>query len=106
MLERMCIICRGKAPKRGGGVRKGEWSVLQLLRLVVVNGELTVDRAQKLPGRGAYIHCSPDCVVKLGQIARVARALRVSEGELSSSSVRQVVEELLQGELLRVSFSG
>jgi predicted RNA-binding protein YlxR (DUF448 family) len=105
MLERMCIICRGKAPKCWSRERSGAEVGEQLLRLVAVNGELVVDRAQNLPGRGAYVHRSTDCIIKLGQVGRVARALRISEGELSGVTVRQVVEELLQGELLKGSSS-
>jgi predicted RNA-binding protein YlxR (DUF448 family) len=46
---RTCVGCKTL------GTRKS------LIRLVLVNTELTIDEGKKLPGRGAWLHASKKC---------------------------------------------
>ncbi len=51
---RTCIACRGEKPKR------------EMLRVVKnAAGEIRLDFSGKLPGRGAYICDSAECIKKL-----------------------------------------
>lgn len=82
-IERTCCICRSKADKRG------------LLRVVAVNGDLVIDDSQSLPGRGGYVHPTPECLSRMGQVARWERALRVGDVGLKASQVSRVAMELM-----------
>lgn len=69
---RMCIACRLKEEKGG------------LLRFVLNDNQLTWDRKQKLPGRGAYLHAKASCVEKLRQQKlwqKAFRGVRVERGD-------------------------
>lgn len=50
MSERTCVVCRKACPKE------------LLLRLVVNEGVFTLDLAQRLEGRGAYVHPDTGCL--------------------------------------------
>jgi len=54
----------------GRGAAKAE-----LVRLVAREGSATVDHAQRLPGRGAYV-CGPECLRRAASHGGLARALR------------------------------
>ncbi len=54
----------------GRGAAKAE-----LVRLVARDGAATVDRAQTLPGRGAYV-CGAGCLGRAASRGALARALR------------------------------
>lgn len=54
---RMCISCREMLPKA------------TLIKLVVENGEVVIDKTQKKFGRGAYI-CKKEECIKLAQKKR------------------------------------
>jgi uncharacterized protein len=82
-IERTCCICRSKGDKRS------------LLRLVAQASSLVVDYHQRLPGRGAYMHPSAECVSRSGQVARWERALRLKAGSLDARQVSGVVMELM-----------
>ncbi|MFN2536638.1 MAG: YlxR family protein [Mycobacteriales bacterium] len=73
---RTCVGCRSRAAKPA------------LLRVVVVDGVLTVDPAGRLPGRGASVHPDPACVDLADRRRAFARALRVT-GPLDASPVRE-----------------
>jgi predicted RNA-binding protein YlxR (DUF448 family) len=45
------------------------------VRLVVCHGALVADRAQRLPGRGAYV-CSTPCLARAGRRGGLQRAFR------------------------------
>lgn len=83
--ERTCWVCRSKGGKR------------ELLRLVVRDGALVWDELQRIEGRGAYIHSTPECLSKMGQVARLERSLRLSSGTLSSAEVSALARVLLSG---------
>jgi uncharacterized protein len=49
-----------------------------LLRLVAVGDEIVPDVAARLPGRGAYLHPSEECLARAQRRRAIPRALRVS----------------------------
>ena len=60
---RMCIACRGEKPKR------------EMLRVVRnADGRIDLDFSGKLPGRGAYLCDSADCVRKLRRFRLLNKA--------------------------------
>ncbi|MCE1175094.1 MAG: DUF448 domain-containing protein [Propionibacteriales bacterium] len=62
--QRMCLACRARD------------DVSALWRLAVVDGAVVVDRARRLPGRGAHVH--PGCAETLAaRRGVVGRALKV-----------------------------
>jgi predicted RNA-binding protein YlxR (DUF448 family) len=73
---RTCVGCRERAPKT------------TLLRVVVVDGQLVVDPAGRLPGRGAYVHPDPRCVDLAEKRRALPRALRVP-GPLDHGPLRE-----------------
>lgn len=72
---RTCVGCRTRGDKPA------------LVRVVVVDAELAVDRAGRLPGRGAYVHPDLACVDLADRRRAFSRALRVS-GPLDVEPVR------------------
>ncbi|WP_440711007.1 YlxR family protein [Herbiconiux sp. YIM B11900] len=71
---RTCVGCRARATRSS------------LLRVVAKEQVLVVDEAASLPGRGAWLHPSPDCF-RLAVTRRVfGRALRV-EGTLDTTTL-------------------
>lgn len=81
--ERTCCVCRSKGDKRA------------LIRLVVAEGELTVDLQHRLPGRGGYVHPTVVCVSRMGPAQRWERVFRLSGGSLEAPQVARVVESLM-----------
>ncbi|MFD2758543.1 YlxR family protein [Gulosibacter faecalis] len=77
---RTCIGCRVRAPQE------------QLIRVVVVDARLRVDRNRALPGRGAWLHPQVGCVQNALDRKQFRRALRV--GELDETELRAYLEEL------------
>ena len=63
---RTCVGCRARASRAS------------LLRVVIRNGELVFDERAALPGRGAWVHPSPECVDTALRRRAFTRALRVS----------------------------
>lgn len=53
---------------------RGQGEKAELVRLVAVGGALVVDAAQRLPGRGAYLH--PACAGLALRRRALPRALR------------------------------
>jgi predicted RNA-binding protein YlxR (DUF448 family) len=45
------------------------------MRLVLSDATLVIDRAQRMPGRGAYV-CSPDCLLRARRRGGLQRAFR------------------------------
>jgi predicted RNA-binding protein YlxR (DUF448 family) len=62
---RTCVGCRRTAEKS------------ELVRLVWQQA-VVVDRRQRQPGRGAYLHPGPDCLAQAVRRRAVGRALRVT----------------------------
>lgn len=63
---RTCLGCRSRADKSS------------LLRVVAANGAVTPDPSATLPGRGAWVHPTTQCVEKAIARKTFGRALRVS----------------------------
>jgi predicted RNA-binding protein YlxR (DUF448 family) len=68
---RSCVGCRRRAGKS------------ELLRLTVVDGRVVVDRMQRRPGRGAYLHRSKDCLETAVGKRALPRALRTPAADAS-----------------------
>ena len=79
---RTCVACRVKAVRS------------ELLRIVLREGRLEVDERAVLPGRGAWVHPTVDCL-KLSVSRRIfARALKAS-GHLDASPLENRLEKLM-----------
>jgi uncharacterized protein len=76
---RTCVGCRVRAPRN------------LLLRIVAVDSVLIPDVRAAMPGRGAWVHETPECVDAAIRRRAFVRALRVS-GPLDT----QTIEEHLQ----------
>ena len=63
---RTCVGCRGRAP------------VTELLRVVARDGALVPDPRRRLPGRGASLHPTPECLHAAERRRAFPRALRCS----------------------------
>ncbi|MGN7948100.1 YlxR family protein [Microbacterium sp. 22215] len=63
---RMCVGCRTRAPRAA------------LLRVVSQNETLIIDERAVLPGRGAWVHPTPECMDAALRRRAFGRALRVS----------------------------
>ena len=54
-----------------------------------------VDEHQRLPGRGAYVHPTIECLSRMGQVQRWERAFRMKGASLEASQVSRVVMDLM-----------
>ncbi|AZC13608.1 YlxR family protein [Microbacterium sp. AK009] len=63
---RMCVGCRARAPRA------------TLLRVVAVDSVLVFDERASMPGRGAWVHDTQECVDAAVRRRAFIRALRVS----------------------------
>ncbi|MEV1009924.1 YlxR family protein [Streptomyces sp. NPDC049881] len=76
--ERTCVGCRQRSARNG------------LLR-VVVNGDRCVpDLRGTLPGRGAYLHPTPNCLELAVRRRAFPRAFR-TQGPLGTGELRQAI---------------
>ncbi|MDE2408777.1 MAG: YlxR family protein [Actinomycetales bacterium] len=75
---RTCVGCKQRANN--------------LLRVVVISGNLTPDPQSKLAGRGARMHISSSCLKLAIERKAFGRALRTT-GELRVDAVSEFVEE-------------
>jgi predicted RNA-binding protein YlxR (DUF448 family) len=78
---RTCVGCRSRAARS------------DLLRIVVVDGELVPDVRRRLPGRGAHLHPDLACLDLAERRKAFPRALRVP-GPLGSARVRAHVQRI------------
>jgi predicted RNA-binding protein YlxR (DUF448 family) len=62
-----------------------------LARVVEVSGKAVVDRSTSLPGRGAWVHPTPECVENSLKRKAFGRALRV-DGALDVSALEQLLQ--------------
>ncbi len=77
---RTCVGCRARAPRSA------------LLRVVCVDSTLVPDERAAMPGRGAWVHETSECVETALRRRAFVRALRVS-GPLDT----QTIEKRLNG---------
>jgi uncharacterized protein len=61
---RTCVACRVRAPRTA------------LLRVVVIDSALIPDERATMPGRGAWVHPTPECVDAAIKRRAFVRALR------------------------------
>lgn len=73
-IKRMCVGCRTRE------------STEQLVRIVSVNRQATVDLSRTALGRGAYLHRNQECIRNAVTRKQLARALRVT-GELDCTAL-------------------
>ena len=76
---RTCIGCRERSAKS------------DLLRIVAVGAALVPDPRGRLPGRGAHLHPTPDCLALAERRRAFGRALRLT-GALDATGVREWIE--------------
>lgn len=74
-LLRRCIVCRTSTRRDA------------LLRIVCAGDKITLDCANKLPGRGAYVHRTQDCLARLTDSGRIAHALRVERSQVAPAEL-------------------
>lgn len=77
--ERTCVGCRRTSEKS------------HLLRVVLIDGVLTADPGARLPGRGAYVHRSPECLTQAEQRRAFRRAFRLDAAPAVSEELRAAV---------------
>ena len=58
------------------------------------SGEVLVDLSGKMPGRGAYLCPSPECLRRALKEKRLSRSLRV---EIPEETIRQIEKTMVQG---------
>lgn len=73
---RTCVGCRTRAPRS------------TLLRVVSQNDMLILDESAVLPGRGAWVHPTPECMEAALRRRAFGRALRVTS-ELDTRNIAQ-----------------
>ncbi|KIP52756.1 YlxR family protein [Leucobacter komagatae] len=79
---RTCVACRTRATRA------------ELLRLVVRDGHLFIDDRAVLPGRGAWVHETAECLNLAVQRGTFTRALRVS-GKLDAHPLENRLKMLM-----------
>lgn len=79
---RTCVACRKRAPRE------------EMLRVVVLDGRLTVDDRAVLPGRGAWVHPTVRCLDQAVSRGAFSRALRVS-GKLDAGPLENRLKTLM-----------
>jgi predicted RNA-binding protein YlxR (DUF448 family) len=84
--ERTCIACRQVHPKR------------ELVRLVATpQGEVTLDRTGRLPGRGAYLCPRLSCWEAALKGRKLSQALRTSFSQENQERLRREYMNLTGG---------
>ncbi len=76
---RTCVGCRVRAPRS------------TLLRVIAVDSTLVPDEHAKLPGRGAWVHETNECMDAAIRRRAFVRALRVS-GPLDTQTIEQYLQ--------------
>ena len=78
--ERTCIVCRKKKAKR------------ELNRLVAKEGEVVWDKLYRLPGRGAYVCKSADCIARLASLKNFERVFRKKGIKIREETIELMTE--------------
>jgi uncharacterized protein len=82
--ERSCVGCRERAPKA------------ELVRVARTPTGARVDPHGDAPGRGAYVHRDPACVVAALRKGAIVSALRTGLAKEELARLRDEIEEALQ----------
>lgn len=83
--KRMCIACRSMKPKA------------ELMRLVMSDGNLTVDARGKMPGRGTYICRSAACVELALKTHRLEQQFKMPLSAGAADRLRAQAEAAARG---------
>ncbi|EPD26940.1 hypothetical protein HMPREF9237_00874 [Actinotignum schaalii FB123-CNA-2] len=78
---RMCVGCRQRAARE------------ELVRLALTDAGVVVDKEQRLPGRGAWVHARPDCLARGMRTGQLAHAFRCAV-VLPPHAVTEVISSL------------
>lgn len=78
-MERTCVGCRQRSDRA------------DLLRVVEQANSLVFDKSKNMPGRGAWIHPSSECLSLAVQRNAFSRALRLSKQ--ADAAGLQIIEE-------------
>lgn len=82
---RTCVGCRQESPKRA------------LIRIVrSPEGKIVLDDRGKIPGRGAYLCASLDCLAKAQKTKALSRALKVEVSEEVYASIEEYLSVYAQ----------
>ena len=81
---RTCIGCRSRAPRSS------------LLRVVARDSVVVVDESATMPGRGAWLHPTTECMQKALTRKAFGRALR-APGVLDTVEIMRQIENRLNG---------
>ena len=76
---RTCVGCRTRSPRSA------------LLRVVSIDSVLVPDERASMPGRGAWVHETPECVDAAIRRRAFVRALRVS-GSLDTQTIEKHIQ--------------
>ncbi|HDM75490.1 MAG TPA: YlxR family protein [Deltaproteobacteria bacterium] len=79
--QRTCIVCRKKKAKQ------------ELNRLVVMDNKVLWDEFYKLPGRGAYVCKSANCIIKLQNFRNLQKTFRKKTVELKKETIKSMMEK-------------
>ncbi|PRI10572.1 YlxR family protein [Leucobacter massiliensis] len=79
---RTCVACRKRAPRT------------ELLRVALQDGRLVADDRAVLPGRGAWVHPTAQCLDRAVSRGMFARALKVS-GKPDASPLENRLKTLM-----------
>lgn len=77
--KRSCVICRTKTEKR------------ELVRLVISDERLLIDKSGKMNGRGAYLCNSRDCWMIASSQMQLGSALRRELRDSDREYLRQMI---------------
>ncbi|MEO6505985.1 MAG: YlxR family protein [Terrimesophilobacter sp.] len=81
---RTCLGCRARADK------------CSLTRVVARAGEVVVDHSATLPGRGAWVHPTLECVEKALTRNALGRALKADRTVVVSAATAQQLRQAVQ----------
>lgn len=74
-LQRRCVVCR-ESTRRDA-----------LLRIARDCDNIVIDRENRLPGRGAYVHRKLECLSRLTDSGRIAYALRMERSQIKPTEL-------------------
>lgn len=78
--ERMCVACRGMFPKA------------ELLKFVLENNSVVMDKKQKKPGRSAYICKKEECITQARKKRGLSAKFKTAVPESIYEEARSVID--------------
>ena len=87
--QRTCVVCRTKKNKN------------ELLRIVKnKENEIKIDDIGKVPGRGAYICYSMDCLEKAKKSKKLDKALEIKIEEETYKQIENIIINKIGGDII------